>query len=60
MAFINIPDIISDDYGFLPLDRTWYEVEVVTPTTETFRFAKRSDHSGVLIQINMDKFLEAQ
>ena len=60
MPFINIPEIISKDYGFLPLDRTWYEAEVVTPTTETFRFAKRTDHTGILIQIDMDEFLKAQ
>lgn len=58
-GFINIPDIIANDYNFMPLEKTWYEEEVDGEETKTIRFAKRTDHSGVLIQIDKDEFYEA-
>lgn len=59
MPFINQPDIIANDYNFTPLPRTWYHEEVDTVTTRTYRFAKRSDHTGVLIQVNNAEFYDA-
>jgi len=59
-GFVNIPEVLSKDYNFLPLEKTWYEQEVTTDPTTTFRFAKRRDHSGVLIQINNADFLDSQ
>jgi len=41
-----------------PLDKTWYEEEVDTETTRTFRFAKRSDHTGILIKIDKHAFYD--
>ncbi len=58
-GFINIPDIIANDYNFVPLPRTWYEKEVDTDETQTIRFARRKDHTGILIQINKAEFFEA-
>lgn len=59
MSFINQPNIIANVYNFTPLDKTWYHEEVDTVTTRTLRFAKRSDHTGILIQINNDEFYQA-
>lgn len=58
-GFINIPDIITNKYNFCPLSKTWYEEEVDTETTKTIRFARRKDHTGVLIRINKAEFFEA-
>lgn len=58
-GFIKIPDILANDYNLTPLNRTWYEEEVDADTTKTIRFAKRSDHTGVLIRINKAEFFEA-
>lgn len=43
-------------YNMCPLDKTWYEEEVDTETTRTIRFAKRSDHTGILIKIDKAEF----
>lgn len=43
-------------FNFCPLDKTWYEEEVDTEATRTIRFAKRSDHSGILFKINKAEF----
>lgn len=43
-------------YNLCPLDKTWYEEEVDTETTRTLRFAKRSDHTGLLVQIDKAGF----
>ncbi len=43
-------------YNLCPLDKTWYEEEVDTETTKTIRFAKRSDHTGILVKIDKTKF----
>lgn len=59
MPFIKIPDILANDYNFTPLDRTWFEVEFVSLPSETIRFAKRTDHTGILIQINKAEFYDA-
>lgn len=59
MPFINQPDIIANDWRFAPLPRTWYEEEVDTVATRTFRFAKRSDHTGILLKIDKAEFYTA-
>ena len=43
-------------YNLAPLENTWYEEEVDTPTTRTIRLAKRSDHTGLLVQIDKSGF----
>lgn len=43
-------------YNLTPLPKTWYEEEVDTETTRTIRFAKRSDHTGLLVQIDKSGF----
>ena len=43
-------------YRMCPLDKTWYEEEVDTETTKTIRFAKRSDHTGILFRIDKAEF----
>lgn len=43
-------------YNMCPLPKTWYEEEVDTEPTRTIRFAKRSDHTGILIKIDKAKF----
>ena len=43
-------------YNLCPLDKTWYEEEVDTPTTKTIRFARRADHTGLLVKINKAEF----
>lgn len=58
-GFINIPDIIANGWNLMPLDKTWYEEENDEAETKTIRFAKRSDHSGILIKINKAAFFEA-
>ena len=58
MPAINEPSIIANDLNLVPLARTWYEKEVEASTTRTFRFAKRTDHTGVLIRINTAEFLD--
>ncbi|MBA7673970.1 hypothetical protein ES703_82177 [subsurface metagenome] len=59
MPHIIQADIIANDYNFVPLQNTWYEIEVNTVETRTLRFAKRSDHTGILIKINNAEFYEA-
>ncbi|MBA7696616.1 hypothetical protein ES703_105266 [subsurface metagenome] len=59
MPFVNQADIIANDWNFVPLPNTWYEEEFDTVATRTFRFAKRSDHTGILIKINNAEFYEA-
>lgn len=44
--------------NFTPLKKTWYEEEVDTETTRTIRFAKRSDHTGILFKINKHEFFD--
>lgn len=58
-GFINIPDILANDWNLCPLPRTWYEKEVDTDETQTIRFARRRDHTGVLIRIDKAEFFEA-
>ena len=43
-------------YNFCPASKTWYEEEVDTDTTRTLRFSRRSDHTGLLIQIDKAGF----
>lgn len=43
-------------YNLAPLEKTWYEEEIDTETTRTLRFAKRSDHTGLLVQIDKSGF----
>ena len=43
-------------YNLTPLPKTWYEEQVDTETTRTIRLAKRSDHTGLLVQINKAGF----
>jgi len=57
-GFINIPDILANDWNLTPLPKTWYEEEVDGEVTKTIRFAKRSDHTGVLIRINKSEFYD--
>lgn len=45
-------------YNFTPLSKTWYEEEVDTETTRTIRFAKRSDHTGILFKIDKHAFYD--
>ncbi len=54
-----MPDILANDYNFTPLPRTWYEEEVDLDDSRTIRFAKRTDHTGVLIQVDKDAFYQA-
>lgn len=58
MPEVNEPNELANVMNLLPLDKTWYEKEVEADTTRTFRFAKRSDHSGVLIRINKSEMLD--
>lgn len=44
--------------NFTPLPKTWYEEEVDTETTRTIRFAKRSDHTGILFKIDKHAFYD--
>lgn len=44
--------------NFCPLDKTWYEEEVDTETTRTIRFAKRSNHTGILFKIDKAEFYD--
>lgn len=59
MSFINIPNTLANEYNFTPLPKTWYEEQVDTVVTRTYRFAKRSDHTGILIKIETDPFYQA-
>ena len=43
-------------YNMCPLLKTWYEEEVDTQSTRTIRFAKRSDHTGILFKIDKAEF----
>lgn len=43
-------------YNLTPLPKTWYEEEFDCETTRTIRFAKRSDHTGLLVQIDKAGF----
>ena len=60
MAFINITKILAQGYNLTPLEKTWYEEEVDGDETKTIRFAKRKDHTGVLVQINKADFYSDQ
>ena len=60
MAFIQIPQIIMQDWNLLPLPKSWWEEENDTVETKTFRLSKRSEHSGILIKLNMDEFYAEQ
>ncbi len=55
-GFENMFDTIANVWNLTPLDRTWYEDEFNTDETKTIRFAKRSDHTGVLVQVNLAEF----
>lgn len=44
--------------NFTPLPKTWYEEQVDTETTRTIRFAKRSDHTGILFKIDKHAFYD--
>lgn len=67
----GVPEYEDRDVGYnmCPLPKTWYEEEfdnpeprwendTYIPATRTIRFAKRSDHTGILIQINKAEFLK--
>lgn len=56
---VNIPLSIANDFPLPLRNKLWYERESVTDTTQTFRFAKRSDHTGILIKIDTQEFLES-
>lgn len=58
MSFINMPDILANEYNFTPLPKTWYHEEVDTVITRTYRFAKRTDHTGILIKVDTDLFYQ--
>lgn len=51
-GFINIPNGLADDLGLIAPSQPWYEKENDTGATQTYRFSKRSDHTGLLIRIN--------
>ena len=53
MSFNTVPNVISDDMNFCPLPKTWYELQVDTTFFRTYRFAKRSDHTGILFKLDM-------
>ncbi len=54
------PQRENRDVGFnlCPLPKTWYEEEVDTETTKTIRFARRKDHTGILVKIDKAEFLK--
>ena len=52
MPFINIPNLLATEHRFAPLPKTWYEEQVDTDPTKTIRFAKRSDHTGLIVKID--------
>ena len=58
MAFINIPETLAIDWNLAPLEKTRYEEEVDEDETKTIRFARREDHTGVLIRINKAEFFD--
>lgn len=60
MPLIKIPEIIMEDYNFTPLPKTWWHLEAWSIGNRTYRLAKRSDHTGVLVQLDIDKFYAAQ
>lgn len=55
---VNAPiyQIRDVGYNLTPLPKTWYEEEFDCETTRTIRFAKRSDHTGLLVQIDKAGF----
>ena len=52
VVFLDMPV----GYNLAPLPKTWYEEEVDTESTRTLRFAKRSDHTGLLVKIDKAGF----
>lgn len=55
-----MPDVLANEYNLTPVPKTWYEEEVDLAATRTIRFANRSDHTGVLVQVNKDEFYQEQ
>ncbi len=60
MPNVNMPSILATGYNFTPVPRTWYEEEVDLDSSRTIRFANRSDHTGVLVQVDKADFYEEQ
>jgi len=58
MPEINIPKILVDDYKFSPLEITYYNHKTVDKDTQTFKIARRADHSNALIQINPTELVD--
>lgn len=56
MPDINMPDVLANEYNLVPLPKTWYEEQVDLVISRTIRFANRSDHTGVLVQVDTDEF----
>lgn len=46
-------------HNFCPLAKTWYHHESDFITHDTYRFARRRDHTGVLIKMNIEEFYES-
>jgi len=42
--------------NFMPLDKTWWHLEAWSIGHRTYRLSKRSDHSRMLFQLDIDKF----
>lgn len=55
---INIPETITDIFPLPNRPKLWYEIENQSDETSTYRFSKRSDHTGILIKIDNAKFLD--
>ena len=51
-----MPDVLANEYNLVPLPKTWYEEQVDLVISRTIRFANRSDHTGVLVQVDTDEF----
>ena len=46
----------DDGCNFAPLEKTWWELEAWSIGHRTYRLAKRTDHTCLLVQIDVDEF----
>lgn len=58
MPFINMYNIIANEWNFCPLPKTWWELEVHTRDTKTVRFSRRADHTRIIFQIDKLEFFK--
>lgn len=59
MAYNNRARIILNDYGFWPIEKTFYEEERFSDSAATFRFGCHQQHTTITFKIDEIEFAKA-